>query len=640
MSLGSRRTPRPARAPRAARLLAGVLAPALLLLGACSEAAAPEARPSEVRIRAYIDVDASGSFTTGDQPVANQTLALLRNDASSTEVAQVTTDASGVAVTTLTPGSYTLRLPTTAPAGTVLTSGDAPRIAVGSLGSAVTADVRYAYLPGTISGRIFRDDNANGVSDATDTPGAGLYVVLRRDNNGAPGARVDSVVTDATGAYRFQFLAPGTYYTTLENPTSINYGAAGATRQVVVTAGATQASNAIFTGALIADIAIARTRANGAFVAIQGNVSARPGSFTSGTNNVNSEIWVQDATGGIAVFSVPTADSTTLQLGDRVEVAGTISTFSGQKQIANPSLRVTRLGSGTPVPPLVQTREQAAALTNEGRLVTIPGLRITSVPTGTGFAFTVTAADAQGNTIQIRAAALGLTRDAFTVGDRYSITGILTQFNGTAQLKPRGAFDVAPATATVAAARAAAAGTVLTVSGNLTVAPNLFTSGTNGVNSEIWVQDATGGIAAFSVPSALSSEFAIGDRVELTGTRGVNAGQIQLTTPSLVKVGLGTAPAPLTITGTQANALGANDGRLVTVTGFTVTTVGTGTSAAFNVTGTTPDGATLTVRVSGANTGLTRANFTVGQTYAITGVLTQFNGAAQIKVRVRTDVTP
>ena len=81
------------------------------------------------------------------------------------------------------------------------------------------------------------------------------------------------------------------------------------------------------------------------------------------------------------------------------------------------------------------------------------------------------------------------------------------------------------------------------------------------------------------------------------------------------------------------------EGELVELRGFTVTAVGGGTGAAFNVTG-TADGQTVTVRVSGTQTGLTRANFVVGTTYTVVGVLSQFNGAAQIKPRFRRDVTP
>ena len=623
------------------------LAVPLALLAACEEATAPEGRSADVTIRAYIDLDASGTFTPGDASMSNVPLALLRTDGDrTTPVVEATTGTDGVATFRVAPGSYTVRLPAAGgPAGTVLSSSNEPRVVVSSIGTYTASDIRYAYLPATITGRIFRDDNGNGAYDSTDTPGAGLAVVLRREQGSTPGARVDSAVTDATGAYRFEYLTPGAYYTVLENPTSISFGASGATRRVQVTAGAVTPATAIFTGALITDIATARLRANGATVAVQGSVIVRPGAFVSGTGGVSSEVWVQDATGGIAVFPVLTADSSLYALGDRVEVQGTLSAFNGQRQLGGTGLRFTRVGPGTVPAAVAQTVAQALALTNEGRLVTMSGLRIATVGGGTGAAFNVTATDASGATITIRAAAAGLTRADFVVGDRYAITGVLTQFNGVAQLKPRGAADVAPAVATIAAARAAAAGTVITVGGNITVPPNVFTSGTNGVNSEIWLQDATGGIAVFSVLSSESANLELGDRVEITGTRGVNAGQLQLTTPTVVRVGAGSAPQPAIVTGTVLNSL-ANDGQLVTVTGFRVATVGGGTGAAFNVTGTTPDGATVVVRVSAANTGLTRANFVVGQTYVVTGVLSQFatgnpvTVTPQIKVRFRTDVIP
>jgi hypothetical protein len=49
-------------------------------------------------------------------------------------------------------------------------------------------------------------------------------------------------------------------------------------------------------------------------------------------------------------------------------------------------------------------------------------------------------------------------------------------------------------------------------------------------------------------------------------------------------------------------------------------------------------GDTLVVRVNGLATGLTRASFTIGERYNVTGILTQFNGTAQVKPRFATDV--
>jgi DNA/RNA endonuclease YhcR with UshA esterase domain len=159
------------------------------------------------------------------------------------------------------------------------------------------------------------------------------------------------------------------------------------------------------------------------------------------------------------------------------------------------------------------------------------------------------------------------------------------------------------------------------------------------VNSEVWVQDATGGIAVFSMPTADTLFYALGDRVEVTGTLGAFSGQLQLSSPTFTRISAGTAPAAAVQTGTQIKAR-TLEGRLVTLESCSVTTVPGGAGAGFKVSGTTADGQTIDVRINGLTTGLTRANFVVGNTYSITGVLTQFNGTAQLKPRFRTDVTP
>jgi DNA/RNA endonuclease YhcR with UshA esterase domain len=120
---------------------------------------------------------------------------------------------------------------------------------------------------------------------------------------------------------------------------------------------------------------------------------------------------------------------------------------------------------------------------------------------------------------------------------------------------------------------------------------------------------------------------------------GAFNGQIQLGSgPVVTFEAAGTAPAPVTVTGTEFNAL-MHEGELVTLP-VTITVIPGGTGAAFTVTGTSADGQTVQIRVAAANTGLTRGSFTVGNTFTVTGILTQFNGTAQIKPRYATDVTP
>ena len=103
---------------------------------------------------------------------------------------------------------------------------------------------------------------------------------------------------------------------------------------------------------------------------------------------------------------------------------------------------------------------------------------------------------------------------------------------------------------------------------------------------------------------------------------------------------------PVTVTGTQFNSL-ANEGELITIDSVQITGVGGGTGASFTVLGTARDGQTVAIRVHGPttaqqNTGLTRADFVVGNYYRVTGVLTEnvFNNVStpQVKPRMRSDV--
>jgi hypothetical protein len=423
--------------------------PALVLvvsaLMGCEEASAPEGQAGDLTVAAYIDNDASGSLTTGDIPLANFEVALFRG---SQEITTARTAADGrVTFSDLPPGSYRVEAVGPVPTGATLTSNPSPSAVIDFRGRAVSVDFRYAMFPGIITGRVFRDENGNGTFEqGVDVPGPGLWVFLRADT-GAAGAKLDSVRTDSLGAYRFGLVAPGDYFLEFEQLGAINYGASGSTRPVTVVGAATASLNVLFTGSIFVTIRQARATAVDTTVAVIGDITAPPGLFTSGTGGVNSEIWVQDTTGGIAAFPVPTADSATLRLGTRIEVVGPITLFSGQRQIgragAAPTIRVRTGGSA--VAPKANTAAQARALTDEGRLVTVSGLRVDSVPAGTGGAFTVRTVSATNDTLQIRVAgtATGLTRSSFILGERYNITGILTQFNGTAQVKPRFAADVA-----------------------------------------------------------------------------------------------------------------------------------------------------------------------------------------------------
>lgn len=625
-----------------------IAAAAMFALAACGDASAPTGRTGALRVNAYVDRDASGTLTAADSAISGVTVtATPASGAARTAV----TDAGGAATfADLRPGTYTLALGATGvPAGTVLISNPAPTAVVSFQGQVRPVDFRFSFYPGSLSGRLYRDDDGNGTFDATDTPGAGLYVVIKRDSAGVMGATVDSVTAGDDGAYTFARLAPGSYFLVFEQPDGIDFGTAGATRRVTVTAGAPTAEIAVFTGSLVVPIRQARLRPEGANVEVEGVVTVAAGTFISGTGGVNSEIWVQDTSGGIAVFPVPSNSG--IGLGTVLRVRGPRDDFNAQEQIGTSTAppTITILDTVAPLAPRVVTGAAVNARTNEGELVTLSGYTVTSVPTGTSTAFSVSGTAPDGQTVVVRVSnGTGVTRSNFVVGTRYTIRGILSEFNGTAQIKVRGPADVAGPTP-IATVRTGTSGTVYTVAGVLTAAPGSFTSGTNGINSEIWVQDATGGIAVFSVPTADSLTLAIGDRIEVTGTLSAFSGQLQLSSsPQVTRLGAGTAVTPRAVSGAELLAR-TYEGQLVNLPTFTVVSVQTGTATSFNVTGTAADGSTIVLRITGPtsaqdNAGLTRADFTVGARYSVTGLATVFSTSTsttvQLKPRMRADVTP
>jgi DNA/RNA endonuclease YhcR with UshA esterase domain len=418
-----------------------------ITLGACEEAAAPEGQPGDITVTAYVDEDASGSLNTGDSPLANFEVTLFRGPQ---EIATAQTGADGrVTFADLEPGSYRLEPGGPTPPGATLMSNPSPSAVIDFRGRAVSVEFQYTFFPGQITGRVFRDENDNGTfEEGTDVPGPGLWVFLRADT-GAVGEKLDSVRTDELGAYRFDRVAPGDYFLEFEQLGAINYGASGATREITVVGAAEASLVVLYTGSIFVTIAEARATPADTTVAVIGDITVPAGVFNGANPGANSEIWVQDSTGGIAVFSVPTADSAIYRLGTRVEVVGPIRLFNGQRQITRSNIRVR--SGGTTVAPKANTVLEARALADEGELIAVTGVTIKTIDGGTGNAFNVTLSSA-GDTLVLRVngAATGLTRGSFTVGERYNITGILTQFNGTAQVKPRFPTDVVSAAAGVA----------------------------------------------------------------------------------------------------------------------------------------------------------------------------------------------
>jgi DNA/RNA endonuclease YhcR with UshA esterase domain len=627
-----------------------VAALSAVALAACDEASSPAPTPGTIVASVYVDEDISGDLSSGDDIPEGLTVALVSVADGGVVQTEEVGDDGVVTFTDVMPGSYRVQLGGTAPAGSTLSGSAAPRAIVPYTGGTVEVDFRFVYFPGSIAGRVYRDDNGDGNYDAgVDRPGSNLWVVLLLPLLGGEDARIDSVQTDAQGLYEFPTLAPQEFKLEFETVGTMSYGPEGATRTVVVPPDTRVVYDITFTGGPIVTIAEARAQPVGAGVTVRGFVSVAPNVFNFVSGGVTyTEFWIQDATGGIAAVEVA-ADLTGIDLGDEVEVTGNIVSNAGQLQIgttgAGNQATVTLLAGTDPVEAAAVSFDEIAAFERQGELVVAGPLVYVSstTPSGTG-AFTATMRKPDGTTLQLRIphANTGITVGDFTVGQAYYVTGVLTRFNAAPQIKPRSDADIVPVTlSTIAEVRAAAAGTVVATTGVVTVPPGLFRTAA-GTQSEIWLQDATGGIAAFSVDPSRTL-IAIGDTVDVLGVRGGFANQEQIGSSAaqplvVIERRIGTPATPVALTIAEARAL-TDEGELATVGNLTVVSTTTPNAAgAFNVNMTGDGGLTFVVRVHHAGTGLTPTDFAVGSTYTVTGILTVNNATAQIKPRSDADV--
>lgn len=164
----------------------------------------------------------------------------------------------------------------------------------------------------------------------------------------------------------------------------------------------------------------------GQTVTVQGVVFVIAGTYNSGTH------YIQDATGGIQFFQAGTG----LQIGDIVEVTGTVSTFSGEIQIANPS--ITLLGSGPEPTPIIATPTQIKSdFEWVGNFVAVTGFI-----TARGSNWFELGTDLAEDLYVYIDSDTGIDISGVDVGDEYLVKSPVANFNGSIQLKPRMQSDL------------------------------------------------------------------------------------------------------------------------------------------------------------------------------------------------------
>ncbi|HEX2206814.1 MAG TPA: SdrD B-like domain-containing protein, partial [Longimicrobium sp.] len=608
---------------------------AALFAAACDESTGPAGAPTDLTVRVYVDADGSGHFNSGDVPVAGATVTATGEDGS-TATAQ--TDAQGAAsFGGLAPGTWALSLSGAAPAGAVLTTATQPLVTATALGGQATAEFRYAYFPGSVSGRLFRDDNDNQEFDAgVDLPAPGIAVQIFAGGT-ATGTPAATATTDASGVFSFPGLRPGTYTVRVVAPEGVTI-VDGADKVVTVPAQEPPVQLAIrFTGNLRIPIAQARTRAPGSSVTVEGTVTA--GRAQLGGRN----FYVQDATGGIQVF-LPSSSPAQPAPGDSVRVSGGIGVFRGAVQISVSPV-VETLGT-RPVPaPRALDGPEVMERGFEGQLARVDSLTVVSTATTGSTSANVNVRTPQGDEFQVRLEnTTHVPLSTFVVGNTYTVTGVLDVFTTSStppdsvpQLKPRDVSDVRDnSPPTIAQIKGEALGTEVTATGVVTAAPGTFSS------QYFYIQDRTGGLLVYRFHRGVTLQA--GDSVRVSGALRNPFGEFQVDTVTradsvdVTVIGPGTVPAPRVITGAELDAR-TYESELARIDDVVVLTVGSqsSTGSGFNVTARAPDGTVITIRADGP-TNVEAPAFTVGATYDIVGILTVFGGNAQIKPRSTADV--
>lgn len=184
-------------------------------------------------------------------------------------------------------------------------------------------------------------------------------------------------------------------------------------------------------------IADARAR-QGQTVTIEGIVTADNSAIGGGKLST----YVQDATGGINVYSGSKAGFPDLMAGDLVQIKGTITSYNNLMEIVPEANGITVLKTGQPLPAaqditLSDLLNPARAEAFEGELVRVRGFieNIPASPAGGGYNVTIIDSNFQSLTLRVMEGSLPIS--FIEAGKWYDFTAIVGQFKSDYQLIPR-----------------------------------------------------------------------------------------------------------------------------------------------------------------------------------------------------------
>lgn len=299
---------------------------------------------------------------------------------------------------------------------------------------------------GGLEGQVFFDANGDGIFDpsAGDSALAGVQVVLldRGTDRMISGGQA---VTDDQGRFVLDAVPVGTHDLLIDEATAPE--ALAFCRNplpVTIFLGETGFSDLAAESSCLVSIAEAEAEPLGSFVTVSGIVTSAPGMIRGGYTHI------QDATGGIRIFA-SSLEGQGIEVGDRIEVSGTLAQFGGDLQLTSVTLNEHQEDVADPQPELVTTAEIAAAGLDSqsellGSFVRVEAAELVTEFGAGGLNIRNAWIDTGDGRAQIRLeSALG-SEDEVTslmaVGKCYDIVGVLGAFNQAGQLFPRQVADI------------------------------------------------------------------------------------------------------------------------------------------------------------------------------------------------------
>ncbi|HEV3340965.1 MAG TPA: SdrD B-like domain-containing protein [Pirellulales bacterium] len=167
-----------------------------------------EAVPAKITGTVFLDYNSNGQLDSGEQGIAGRTVFLNKDNTGAPDAnnPSTTTDANGnFTFSGIAPNTYTVM--EVLPANVTLTT---PAQTITVTAAHTTSGVNFGERPAII-GTVFNDLNLNGKFDGGEPGIPGVTVFLNNDGTGAPDSNNPSTVTNASGTFAFEGLAPGSY---------------------------------------------------------------------------------------------------------------------------------------------------------------------------------------------------------------------------------------------------------------------------------------------------------------------------------------------------------------------------------------------------------------------------------------------